>query len=256
MNATISAIRGEWVKLVSLRSTWVCLGLTVVLSVGLGYLIGMAYGGYVADGMVDGFDPLFASSMTLTFGLLALVAFAILATAGEYNARTIQTSLLAVPQRGRLYLAKTVAAVGFIVMTAVVATVGTFFVAQYGLGETGVGLDAPDAVRTVIGSISYLTLMAVFAFGVGAMLRSSTVALAILMPILFLSSQGLGNLPAIQDYAQYLPDQGGQVIMHIVPEDDPRFAKSYGAWTGLGITALWAVAAWIGGWFVTRRTEA
>ena len=57
--------------------------------------------------------------------------------------------------------------------------------------------------------------------------------------------------------AQYLPDQAGMVIMHIVGDgDDPRFARPYGPWTGLGIMALWTVAALLGGYLAVRRRDA
>jgi hypothetical protein len=52
-------------------------------------------------------------------------------------------------------------------------------------------------------------------------------------------------------------DQAGSVIMHIVgPPESPYFARDYGAWTGIGILALWTAAALIGGYLVLRHRDA
>jgi ABC-2 type transport system permease protein len=89
------------------------------------------------------------------------------------------------------------------------------------------------------------------------MMRSSVRALVVLLPLLFLGSQGLGNVPAVKPVTQYLPDQVGMVIMHLTgPADDPRFGRPYDGWTGLGILALWTVAALVGGYLVLRRRDA
>jgi hypothetical protein len=45
--------------------------------------------------------------------------------------------------------------------------------------------------------------------------------------------------------------------MHIVgPPENPVIARDFGAWTGIGILALWTAAALIGGYLVLRRRDA
>ncbi|GII28631.1 hypothetical protein [Planotetraspora mira] len=67
----------------------------------------------------------------------------------------------------------------------------------------------------------------------------------------------LGNIPKLRSVTQYLPDQVGMVIMHITgPQTEPRWARDYGPWTGIGLLALWAAAALIGGYLVLRRRDA
>ena len=47
------------------------------------------------------------------------------------------------------------------------------------------------------------------------------------------------------------------VIMHLTgPPGDPRFSRPYGPWVGLGILALWAIAALLGGYLVTAHADA
>jgi hypothetical protein len=79
----------------------------------------------------------------------------------------------------------------------------------------------------------------------------------VLLPLLFLGSQGLGNVPRVKAVAQYLPDQAGMVVMHITgPAGDARFGRPYGAWPGLGIMALWTAAALLAGYVALRRRDA
>ncbi|GAA4557470.1 hypothetical protein GCM10023193_09400 [Planotetraspora kaengkrachanensis] len=53
------------------------------------------------------------------------------------------------------------------------------------------------------------------------------------------------------------PDQVGMVVMHLAgPQDDPRWARDYGPWTGLGILVLWTALTLVGGLLVLRRRDA
>ncbi len=95
-----------------------------------------------------------------------------------------------------------------------------------------------------------------FTAAVAALLRSTVIALSVLLPVLFLSSQGLGNVAAIKPVAQYLPDQVGMVIMRLTFPGDPQFGRDYGAWTGIGILVLWTAAALAAAWLSVRRKDA
>jgi hypothetical protein len=114
-----------------------------------------------------------------------------------------------------------------------------------------------EALEASVGAAIYLTLMCAFAFGVAAMVRNTALVLGGLLPVLFLGSQGLGNIPVIREVTQFLPDQTGWVVMHLAgPQDDPRWARDYGPWTGLGLLTLWTVASLLGGYLVLRRRDA
>ncbi len=253
-------IAAEWIKIRSLRSTLWSLLLTVPISVGLGYLVShilrASFPQLPADQRAH-FDPLYATFYSLTIGQLALVAFGVLTVGSEYSSGTIRVSLVAVPRRGVFYGGKVLAG-AFVAFAISLVTVGlTFFTAQSALGPHATSLTAAGSAQAAAGACLYLTLICVLAMGVAAMLRSSARALGILLPLLFLGSQGLGNIPKIKTVAQYLPDQAGMVIMHLTgPAGDPRFGRPYGPWTGLGIVALWTAAALLGGYLVLARADA
>ncbi|WP_424532988.1 hypothetical protein ACOZ38_21485 [Sphaerisporangium viridialbum] len=259
--ATVRAVLvSEWTKIRTVPSTVWTPVLALALSAGLGRLLaGMLRDSYATGlpGRQEALDPIFATFYSLTLGQLALVVFGVLVVGGEYGSGTIRASLLAVPRRGLFYGCKMLAGTVPVLAVSVVTVTATFFAAQAGLGPYGTSLLADGMPAAFAGACLYLTLISLFAMGVTAMLRGSTLSLGILLPLFFLGSQGLGNVPAIKAVTQYLPDQAGMVIMHIAgPQDDPRWARDYGPWTGLGILALWAAAALVGGYLVMRRRDA
>jgi ABC-2 type transport system permease protein len=255
-----AALVAEWTKIRTLRSTVWTLLPTFAIAVGLGYLIGLsinlAYGSAPSD-MRAHFDPLFATFYSLTLAQLALIVFAVLVVGSEYGSGTIRASLGAVPRRGLFYAGKVLAGAALVAGVALVTVLATFVAAQAGLGPHRTSFGAVGASQAAVGAGLYLILICLFAMGVATMLRSTVWSLAILLPVLFLGSQGLGNVPKAKTVTQYLPDQAGMVIMHIAgPPGDPRFGRDYGPWTGLGILALWTVAALLGGYLLLRRRDA
>ncbi|WP_030442181.1 ABC transporter permease [Actinoplanes subtropicus] len=250
----------EWIKIRSLRSTIWMLVLTVALSVGLAYLFGSSFrAGF--DGMTAqaraSFDPLFATFYSLTLGQLALVVLAAFVVTGEYSTGTISTSLVAVPRRGRFFGGKVLAGGLLAVAVALVTVPATFAAAQAGLGPHGTTFTSAGAPEAALGACLYLTLIYLFATGVAMVLRGPIPTLALLLPLLFLGSQGLGNVPRVKAVAQYLPDQAGMVVMHLAgPAGDPRFGRPYGPWLGLGIMALWTGAALLAGYVALRHRDA
>lgn len=256
MTALISA---EWVKIRSVRSTVWTVALTVALSVGLAYLVGLSFRSNFARMSPDdraAFDPLFATFYSLTIGQLALVVLAVVVVTSEYSSGTIHASLAATPSRGRFYAAKVCTGTMLAAAVAVVTVPATFQAAQAGLGSHHVSLGADGAVTATVGACLYLTVLYLFATGVATLLRNAIPALGILLPLLFVGSQGLGNVPKVKTVAQFLPDQAGMVIMHLAgPADDPRFARPYGPWTGMAIMAAWAAAALLLGYLSLRRRD-
>jgi ABC-type transport system involved in multi-copper enzyme maturation permease subunit len=245
----------EWIKLRTLRSTVVLLALTVGLAGGLGYLVGWSFGRM--DPAAGHFDAVFASFYGLSLAQLALVAFAVLAVGAEYSSGTIRPSLSAVPRRLRFYAAK-VATVGLCAAAVALLSVAvSFAAAQAGLGARHTSPTAPGMPAAIAGAVLYLVLIALFATGVAQVARGSALALGVLLPLLLLGSQGLGNIPRVRTVTQFLPDQAGLALLHFFGSpDDPAYDRPFGPWTGLGITALWTAAALVAGYLTLRRRDA
>jgi hypothetical protein len=166
---------------------------------------------------------------------------------GEYPTKMIMTSLTVVPRRGLFYAAKVAAGLLAAGGTAVLAVTATFFAAQLALGRLGARASAPGTLQAALGACLYLTLVCGLAMGIAALTRSPVLSLAIMVPLLFLDSQGLGNVPGLQRVLDYLPDQAGALITHLSGAGAGHFARPYGPWTGMAIMLAWVVAVLIGG---------
>ncbi|MGI5225615.1 ABC transporter permease [Actinoallomurus sp. CA-142502] len=260
MSAGRAALRAEWVKIRTGRSTGWTLVLTFVLCVGLAVLLGLSMrGGFdrMDAGARANFDPVLVGFYGLLIGEIAFVAFGVLFVGSEYTSGMIRASLTAVPRRGVFYGAKMLTGALTASVFSLVTGFATFFTAQAALGPHGVTLGSAGALRATLLACAHLTLMCLFAMGVAAIARGTALPLGIMIPLLFLDSQGLGNAPGIRTVAQYLPDQVGMVMMRAVPaRPDAIDHRAFGPWTGLGVLVLWAAAAVVGGYLVLRRRDA
>ncbi|MEU6103534.1 ABC transporter permease [Streptomyces flaveolus] len=255
--AATQVVRSEWTKIRSVASTVWTLSLAVVVTVALGMLISALSKNEFGD-MSErdrlSFDPTFISFAGMSLGQLAMIVFGVLVVANEYSSGMIRTSLAAVPQRGTFLFSKIAVATVLAFVVAMITSFVAFFLGQAMLGDLKASIGDPGVLRAVIGGGLYMTLIAMFSMGVAAMLRSPMLSLGILMPFFFLISNILGNVDVTKKVGQFLPDQAGSKIMQVVtPLDDDT---PYGPWGGLGIMALWVVAALVGGYLVLKRRDA
>lgn len=255
--AAAQVVRSEWTKIRSVASTVWTLSLAVVVTIALGMLIS-ALSAREFDNMSPqsriSFDPTFISFAGTSLGQLAMIVFGVLVVSNEYSTGMIRTSLAAVPQRGAFLAGKLGVATALALVVSMVTSFAAFFLGQAMLGEHKAAIGDEGVLRAVIGGGLYMTLIAVFSMGVATMLRSPMLSLGILMPFFFLISNILANVDATKKVGRFLPDQAGSRIMQVVtPLDDDT---PYGPWGGLGIMALWVLAALVGGYLVLRRRDA
>ncbi|WP_225827356.1 ABC transporter permease [Streptomyces naphthomycinicus] len=255
--AAVRAIRSEWTKIRSVASTVWTLSLAVVVTVAVGTLLS-ALSNSQFDNMPArerlSFDPTVISFAGMTLGQLAMIVFGVLVVSNEYSTGMIRVSLAAVPQRGTFLFSKVAVAAALALAVGLVTSFAAFFLGQAMLGPHRAGIGDPGVLRAVFGGGLYMTLIAMFSMGVAAMLRSPMLSLGILMPFFFLISNILGNVDATKKIGRFLPDQAGNRIMQVVPrvgDDTP-----YGPWAGLGIMALWVIAALTGGYLLLKRRDA
>jgi ABC-type transport system involved in multi-copper enzyme maturation permease subunit len=251
-------VAAELTKVRTVRSTAWALLLTPVSCVVLGYFASFSLRASFPSLPLQqrqDWDPLFATFYSLSMGQIALVVFGVTVAGGEYPTRLIMTSLTVVPQRGLFYAAKVTAGLLAAGAAALLAVTGTFFAAQSALGPLGARAGAPATLQAALGAWLYLTLICALAMGLAAASRSPVLSLAVMVPLLFLDSQGLGNVPGLQRVIDYLPDQAGALITHFSGVGAGHFARPYGPWTGMGIMAAWTAAALAGGYLVLARTD-
>ncbi|GAA0943371.1 ABC transporter permease [Actinocorallia libanotica] len=193
-------LRSEWLKLRTVRSTWWCLGAAAVLVPVFGALTASSVDAAEAAAQPrawlaeDGFDPL----EPLAAVLLAQFAFGVLgvlAVTSEYSTGQIHSSLLAVPQRRRLLMAKLAILAATVTAVASMLTFGTFFLTQslYPDG-LGIGLGDGGAWKALLGCVAYTVFIAVFGFAIGAVVRGTGAAITVFMTVTFVV---MSALPAV-----------------------------------------------------------
>lgn len=251
-------ITSELTKIRTVRSmTWALL-LTPLICAGLGYAVGLSLRASFPRLPAQeqrAFDPLFATFYSLSIGQLALVVFGVTVTGSEYSARTIMTSLTVEPRRALFYAAKIAAALLAAAGAAVLTVAVTFLAAQQALGPHRASAGAPGTLQAALGACLYLMLICALAMGITAITRSPLLSMAVMGPLLFLDSQGLGNVPGLQKVLDYLPDQAGALITHMSGVGAGHFGRPYGPWTGMAIMLGWTAVALIGGYLVLARTD-
>ncbi|MFF5426913.1 MULTISPECIES: ABC transporter permease [unclassified Streptomyces] len=240
-----AVLHSEWIKIRSVRSSFGSLLAVFAVALVFNVLLYATVGGPEPDGAGD---PVADALFQINFAQIAAIAFGATAVSSEYVHGAVRNSLAAVPHRSLFFAAKTavvaVAALGTGLVTAFV----TFFSGQAFAGEHAIGLGEPGALRACFGAGLYLALIALFAAGLTFLLRSAVAVMSLLIPFLLMVSFVIGDVSA--GVADYLPDRAGRQILH----QDP--VGGLGPWAGLGVTALWAAAALLAGWWAVTRRDA
>jgi len=90
------ALRSEWIKLATVRSTWWSIGITALLTIGISIMLASA-------AEVDGIQAVVSS---VQFTMLLAGILGAIAVTGEYSTGMIRSTLTAVPVRGAVLAAK------------------------------------------------------------------------------------------------------------------------------------------------------
>lgn len=244
--AALPVAHAEWLKIKSLRSSIGSLLAVFLVSVAITTLVFATVGKAEADN-ADA-EPLFGAFYAFNFGQIAAISFGTTAVSSEYTSGALRISLAAVPRRGLFYGAKMAVVGGLALLVGLATSFGTFLVGQAFLGEYAIGLGHPGAVRACVGGGIHLALMTLLAAGLTAVLRSGVAVLSVLIPFTLIVSFVVGDVAS--GVAAFLPDKAGQQILH----EDPT--GTLGPWTGLAVTAAWAAAALVAGWWAVRRRDA
>ncbi|MEE1804674.1 ABC transporter permease subunit [Streptomyces sp. NPDC101062] len=259
MASVPAVLRSEWTKIRTVSSTTWTLVSALVVTVALGGALSAVVNsqfGTLSEIDRASFDPTYTSFSGMVLGQLAMVVFGVLVVGSEYSSGMIRSSLAAVPRRATFLFGKILVAGVLALVVGLITGFLAFFLGQALLGDHGTSIGEPNVLRAVIGSGLYMTLIALFSMGVTAMLRSSILSLGILMPFFFLVSQILAAVPGAKDVARYFPDQAGRQITQVVSGALNSTPAPYGPWQGLGIMALWVVAALAGGYAVLKKRDA
>jgi len=250
----IDVIASEWIKVTTVRSTWWSLVAAFVLTVAFGALLSWGVATSWDPQEMGGIDAVSTSLAGTLFGELALVVFGVLFITAEYSSGGIRATLVSVPKRSRVVVAKTIVVAGVALVASLVIVFVSFFVGQALLAAEGlnVGLGDPNVLRALVGSALYLTAAALFGLGIGLVVRSSgggiTAAIAGLIVLPSLS----GLLPGQwgQNIGKFITTNAGRPITLVETNPD-----SLGPWVGYAVFVGWAVALLVIGTIALRRRD-
>ena len=255
------ALRSEWTKLRSVRSTYWSLFAFAVIGVGLAAGVSAGRASEInshhraAAGIDATRTPLI---MLLLLGALVIAVLGALVITSEYSTGMIRTSLTAQPRRSVVYTAKVVVFTVMALVASVVVAFAAFFVGQALLSSAGVSvtLAHPNTLRAIIGSALYVTAAGLFAFGVGAIVRHTAGAIAISVAVLFVFQILVNFLPQTwqDDVIRWLPTSSWQPLSATV--DTGKDPHLFSLWPQFGVTVGWAVLLLITGAILLRKRDA
>jgi ABC-2 type transport system permease protein len=199
-------IRTEAAKLTSVRGPWLLLAVPPLL------IIAGISGLVVSGGNLH--DPAAQAKALAHVGLTSifLLAFGILAVAGEYRHKTITDTYLSTPSRGRVVGAKLLLYTAIGALSGVLASiVGIGVTAAWWAGK-GVhfGWGNPAMWTTIGGGIAWNAAFAAIGVGLGALVRSLVGAIAATLAWIAVVEGVVGQL--IGNLARWLPFYAGQSL--------------------------------------------
>jgi ABC-2 type transport system permease protein len=256
------ALRSEWTKLRSVRSTMWSLVATAVLTIAIGILATSTEAGrWAQTGVGDrrAFDPTSLSLAGFLFGQLAIGVLGVLVVSAEYSTGTIRATFAAIPNRPLVLAAKVAvfSAVAFII--GEVLAFASFFIGQAIMSGSAptASLGQPGVVRAVIGGGLFLTVLGLFALGLGTIIRHSAGAITAFVGIFFVIPLIVEALPVTIKNAvgKYLPDNIGST-MTTVKQGFRTDVPTFSPWVSFGLLCGYAAAALLIGGIVMARRDA
>ena len=172
------------------------------------------------------------------FAALLLLALGVLSTAGEWTHRTVQTTFLLVPQRGRVLASKGAGRGLLGAALAALSTAAATAVLAVTIGGDLSWDGTPQAMATVVAAGA---AFAVIGAGVGAATANVPAGLTVLYLVV------LGVMPVLSTVQPVIAaniDPNGAILSLAQGQDQPRAAA---------ILVGWVVVTTVAGALVTRR---
>jgi hypothetical protein len=192
----------------------------------------------------------------LIVALVAVVIVGALFITGEFRRGLIRTTYTAMPDRGRVLIAKAAVLGAVTFVPALLATAIVVPVASRVLRSHHVTLlpaSAGTQIRVIVGAALLLSLAAIFAYALGAALKRGTIAIGLAVVLIV--------LPYLLATTSLLPAEAGRWLLRLTPAAGFAFQQVLPAyhqitlpftpsegyyplapWAGLGVLALWAAA--------------
>ncbi|HKG49941.1 MAG TPA: ABC transporter permease subunit [Actinomycetales bacterium] len=245
------AVRMEWIKLRSLRSTLWALMLVVVGMVGIGVATMANTRPPSTDAARSLFDPTNNVLAGVALGQLVIGVLGVLAVSAEYSSGTIRSTFAAIPRRPMVLAAKAAVFAVVLLITGEAVCFATFFAGRAALADDvpAPALEEPGVLRAVVLTGAYLAQIGLIGIGLGAIARHTAGAIGALVAVTFvlpLIAVGLTGTTV----AKFFPTL---IVANSIAVAKP-VSDTLAPWTGFCVLCLYTLAALgVGGWLLNRR---
>lgn len=253
------ALRYEWRRITTLRSTWwISLG-AFGLGVGLTFLVAMALrlsGAEVVAGTLGEEDSLIAVEMLMTqfsnfdpmFYLVAyvVVILGVFTWGHEYRHGMIRSTLTAVPQRWAVWVAKYAVASAWTAVVVLATCLASLLVAAMWMAGLGLDYDLAALAAAAGRRMLYTVLLTWVVMSLTILFRNQTFALVAmyLWPMAIETViKGIFTIPGLNEHREitrFLPFNAGGRIMQREPSADAVLGDPLNAVGGLLVFGLFA----------------
>lgn len=247
----------EWTKLRTLRSTWWTLLAAVIAMAGFGALLSAAYARHLTPSGRAALDPASYSESGFFLAQLAIGVLGVLVMTGEYATGAIRSTLAAAPQRVTVLAAKAAVFTVVAFLAGLAASAAAAFLGQAIFAGRGIPAHpGAGTLRPVLGAALYLAVCGLLSLGLGALIRRTAGAIAVLIALIIFLPVSAGALPrAWQDNINpYLPSGAGQAVIGTTKFTPPGHLLP--AWAGFGVFCGYAAAALIAAAITISRRDA
>jgi ABC-type transport system involved in multi-copper enzyme maturation permease subunit len=256
-----SALRFEWVRLRTLRSTYWLVGIGLLITAAVAFIIAYATRNEPLDAEIAA-QVLTGGADFATFIPVFVAIIGIFSTGHEYRHGTIQPTLTAIPQRSRLLIAKIImvslcAVVVVALSLAINLAIGVIF-----WGETpsfGAPLD-----EVIPGYFVLVVLYGICGLALAQLFRGVPSAIVVLLvtPLLVEGLiSGLSLVPALdwlQPALKFLPFSAGARLLATGPYD-PQGGPDFdflSRWASGGVFAAFVAIILAVAWYLFKKRDA
>lgn len=252
----LRAIAAEWIKIRSLRSTWITSAVAVMITVLFG--AGLA----IAMSRVEGYEDAASRAVTsgATFGQIAVAVLGALVITGEYASGQIRSSLAAVPRRSRLLAAKAIV-VGVLAFVLGLVSIALSWAisAPFMNGHEGSLTDATYLGLFWGTGLTY-ALIALMSLGLGLLLRSTAGSITIMAVLLFVITLPLGLMSGRWEWAatlsELMPSSASEALSNPLLYGGPWIGDYVSQSAALAAFLAWALIPLVLGWIALSRRDA
>jgi ABC-2 type transport system permease protein len=244
------ALRAEWTKLRSLRSTtWLAFAIAAAIVLVTSAAVAGADVTHcpTPDQCFEDIGKLSLKGVWL--GQALVVVFAVLAMSNEYGTGMIQTTLVATPRRHKVLLTKAAVVVAAVLGVGVLGVLGSLAVSRFvlpGNGFSPLSFADGSSWRASIGTVLYLGLVALLSLGLSMVIRDTAGTITAVLALLYIAPV-IGALVTDPTWRERLDEILPMTAGLAIQATRDIAGLPIGPWSGLGVLAAWAAGAMLVG---------